>query len=426
MDRPIVYANSAREGIVSRILVSVLFSATALMSVTWSQAAQSSDDADAALRRLSQSYITDGQKLYERGSYEQALKTFQMAQAHQDYLDPADQQKLKALQDKTNAALAAQKRAAAALIATAQAGGSTAPSAKSTPVRTASATGGAPAGTAPKPPQGQTAPAVGVTVLANTPADANAAAAPVPAAATSDVERVAELYTRSVELYSQGELAAARQGFVEVQKSGLFKGPEGKRPEDYIATIDRLQASAQPTQVPAQPTPMPAAAAPTPVTPVPAPTAVAPAVPVPGPTPVLPAPTPGPAPTTLANGAAAPEQGGSIEEINRRREINRSYTEAVVNDAIAQARKAVAQGQFEAALERVDTAQRVVNEEQFFLGDELYKQCTQRLNQMAERIRQARAVRDTELADQKRVDAAEAQSEQRAGRKRTARAALTS
>ena len=80
-----------------------------------------------------------------------------------------------------------------------------------------------------------------------------------PAAATSDVERIAELYSRSVELYSQGELAAARQGFVEVQKSGLFKGAEGKRPEDYIATIDRLQAGSQPTQVPAQPTPVPAA-----------------------------------------------------------------------------------------------------------------------------------------------------------------------
>ena len=45
MDRRSVYAKSAREGIVSTILISVLLSATALMSVTWSQTAQSSDDA---------------------------------------------------------------------------------------------------------------------------------------------------------------------------------------------------------------------------------------------------------------------------------------------------------------------------------------------------------------------------------------------
>ena len=59
-----------------------------------------------------------------------------------------------------------------------------------------------------------------------------------------DRQRIEQLYNRSWELYSQGELEAARRGFVEVAQSGLYAAPEGKRPEDYVATIDRLLASA--------------------------------------------------------------------------------------------------------------------------------------------------------------------------------------
>ena len=77
MDRPSVYAKSAREGIVSTILTSVLLSATALMSVTWSQSAQSSDDA--TMRHLGQYLMSVGQKQYDGGSYDQAVTTLQMA-----------------------------------------------------------------------------------------------------------------------------------------------------------------------------------------------------------------------------------------------------------------------------------------------------------------------------------------------------------
>ena len=53
--------------------------------------------------------------------------------------------------------------------------------------------------------------------------------------------------------------------------------------------------------------------------------------------------------TTLANGPSAPDQGGSIDAISRRRNIIRSHTEAVVNDSIAQAQRDTAQGAFDAA-----------------------------------------------------------------------------
>jgi len=484
-----MYAKSAREGIVSTILTSVLLSATVLLSVTWSQAAQSSDDAT-TMRHLGQYMMRVGQEQYERGSYDQAEKSFQMALEQKDYLDPVEQRKLQSLLEKAHAAVAEQKRtpetkptaelrakgipapagAVGAMAASGTGGLSIAPASKPPEVTVAGdkspgqnlngiagqyqksveayfagdlktakegftrvlqnkslpapmaqtvrgylaeidAKQGSGQPAAPANAPAQTLPAVGVTALANTPAvanppaDANAPAAAAVPATQGEADRIAELYTRSVELYSQGELAAARQGFVEVAKSGLFKGPEGRRPEDYIATIDRLLAAAQ--------VPQPAPTAPAPVTPAPAPTTVTPATPTPA------APIPAPESNVTLPAAQpvsvqpAPEQGGSIEAINRRRNIVRSYTEVIVNEAVTQAQRLMGQGQFDAATDRVNDAQRMVNEAQFSLGDELYKQYTQRLNQTAERIGQARIERGKRLAEQQRKDAAQAQSDLR-------------
>ncbi len=456
MDRPSVYAKSAREGIVSTILVSILLSATILMSVTWSQAAQSSDDAPAKMRQFGQYLMQVGQGQYDQGSYGEAVKTFQMAEKYKDYLDPVEQRKLQSLLEKARSAAADQKRTPAKpATVPVRAEGRPAPA----NVATASPTdgsGSAPAqnlngvlrdyyesvkayfaGDFPAAKQGftkvlqnpslppsmaetirghladidakqgnvqPTAPAVGVTALANTPAvpiapadgnkvaDTNAPAAAATAPAQSEVERIAELYTRSLELYQQGELQAARQGFVEVAKSGLFKAAPGKRPEDYIIAIDRRLAAAQQAQTPAQPTP--AAVPPTAVTP--GPETPAPLVPV----------APAPNVTTLANGQGTPEEGGSIAAINTRRAIIRSRTETVVNDAVNQAQKCIAEGRFDEAANRVADAQRVVNEAQFYLGDDLYKQYTQRLTQMAQRIQDARAEKEKELTKEKKKESA--------------------
>ncbi len=528
MDRPSVYAKSAREGIVSTILTSVLLSATALMSVTWSQSAQSSDDA--TMRHLGQYLMSVGQKQYDGGSYDQAVMTLQMADKRKDYLDPVEQRKLQSLLEKARAAerrrvlavrQAAEDSRRKGDVAAARAHLESIKNSQvltekerleiadalrvmgpGTPANTVGATGSLPAAPTSKPPevqagtgmapgQGLTSsiatqyyealkayraddlnaaqagftkvlqneslsaplvsavrgylaeieakqgqgqppmmgsglagivPAVGVTALANTPAaasqtdsnapaDANKPATPAQPA-QSEVDRIAELYTRSWELYSQGELAAARQGFVEVAKSGLFKGAEGRRPEDYIATIDRLLAAqaAQPAAAPVAATPAPAS---TPVIPAPTPVAVTPSPAPTTVTPVTPASVPEPNVTVLAAATPAPEQGGSIEAINRKRSIIRSYTEAAVNDAVAQAQKLIAQGQFDAAADRVADAQRKVNEAQFYLGEELYKQYTQRLSQTADRIQEARSAREKELAEQKHQEAAKAQSELR-------------
>ena len=195
-----------------------------------------------------------------------------------------------------------------------------------------------------------------------------AAGTPAAGQPQSERQRIEQLYNHSWELYSQGELQAARKGFVEVAKSGLFTAPEGRRPEDYIATIDRLLAASDNQQA----------------------------------SQVEQGITPG-----TVQGAESP--GGFIDVINRRRNIIRSHTEAVVNDAIDRAQTLMAKGEFEQAREPIDEAQRLVNQNQLHLGDDLYKQYTGRLSGVLDAIAQAETARKNQLAEEKRQEAVEAQ-----------------
>ncbi len=203
----------------------------------------------------------------------------------------------------------------------------------------------------------------------------------------SERQRIEQLYNRSWELYSQGELDEARAGFVEVAQSGLFSAPEGRRPEDYIATIDRLQAAAQNLQT--------TTLTQTVVTSEPLTTAAPMAVEV---------------PLATAAPVASDSQGGFIEVINRRRNIIRSHMEAVVNDAVNRAQTFMAQGQFEQAREPIDEAQRLVNQNQLHLGDDLHRLHSSRLGGVLESIAQAKVERDKQLAEQKRLEAIEDQA----------------
>ena len=99
----------------------------------------------------------------------------------------------------------------------------------------------------------QATPAVGTTVLANTPSNFRAQNTP---AGQGERERIQELYNRSRELYIQGELVAAREGFVEVARSGLISAAPGLRPEDYVSQIDEQLASQNAAPMPRVTTPM--------------------------------------------------------------------------------------------------------------------------------------------------------------------------
>jgi len=195
------------------------------------------------------------------------------------------------------------------------------------------------------------------------------AASPAGMSPQSDRQRIEQLYNRSWELYSEGELEAAREGFVEVAESGLFTAPEGRRPEDYIATIDRLLAVSQSQVYSSQRQDA----------------------------------------TSLSAAGSTETQGGFIEVINRRRNIIRSHMQAVVGDAADRAQTFMAQGEFEKAREPIDEAQRLVNQNQLHLGDDLYRQHSSRLGGVLEAIAQAETARDQQLAEQKRMEAVETQ-----------------
>jgi tetratricopeptide (TPR) repeat protein len=53
-------------------------------------------------------------------------------------------------------------------------------------------------------------------------------------------KEVTDLYNRSIELYREGDLEKAREGFAEVAKSDLLVTPKGQSPQDYLLQIDNI------------------------------------------------------------------------------------------------------------------------------------------------------------------------------------------
>jgi tetratricopeptide (TPR) repeat protein len=109
---------------------------------------------------------------------------------------------------------------------------------------------------------------------------------------------------------------------------------------------------------------------------------------------------------------AAPEET-YIEVINRKRNIRQSHTRAVVNDAVAKVQNYISQDEFDKAKEEVERAERIVNEYQPDLGDELFRQHSGELKQLAEKIVQEQDKRVQQLQEQKRLEAIEAQRRDR-------------
>lgn len=214
-------------------------------------------------------------------------------------------------------------------------------------------------------------------------------------------KEAAELYDRSVEFYRAGELEKAREGFAELVKSGLLTMPAGQTPEDYLLRIDSVLAER------AEPLPLFSAGAER---------------------------------TGLSVkddlfelrgeivqeaegeemagvvGAGAPEaaepatdEGGYIEVINRKRNILRSHTKAIVNDAVDKAQDYLKRGDFEAAKEAVEAAERTVTKNQLQLGDDIFMRYSSQLNELLQKIVEKQNERALQLQEQKRLEAIEAQ-----------------
>jgi type II secretory pathway component GspD/PulD (secretin)/tetratricopeptide (TPR) repeat protein len=254
-------------------------------------------------------------------------------------------------------------------------------------------------------------------------------------------KEIAELYNRSVELYNAGQLEKAREGFVKIAASDLVAAPPGETAEDYLVKIDGILAQRAEPSAPAKAQPedelgatiasvtkelIDGRAEPNEV-------AAQQIVQEPNERQVVREPNERqvvrepnePQVVQEPNGlgvAAVPEGQATeqvpskdtyIEVINRKRNIRQSHTRAVVNDAVAKVQNYISQDEFDKAKEEVERAERIVNEYQPDLGDELFRQHSGELKQLAEKIVQERDKRVQQLQEQKRLEAIEAQRRDR-------------
>ncbi len=106
-------------------------------------------------------------------------------------------------------------------------------------------------------------------------------------------------------------------------------------------------------------------------------------------------------------------QSSYIDVINRRRNIIRSHTKAVVNDVISKARSDVNQARFDRARNVVETAVLTVNKNQMHLGDALFKEYSDKLKVFTEEIVERENEQIRQAGQEKRKAASEAQRRDR-------------
>jgi tetratricopeptide (TPR) repeat protein len=163
-------------------------------------------------------------------------------------------------------------------------------------------------------------------------------------------KEISELYKRSVEFYGKGQLEKAREGFVKVARSKVSGAPEGEMAEDYLIQIDAiLQNEAKSKEIKKEGMPAKIAAA-----------------------------------------EPVKKQDRQIEVGSRSKNIQHSYTKAVVEDAVNKAQNYMSQGKFYKAQETVEKAVKLVNENRIYLGDDLFTQYSQQLKELIEAISKER------------------------------------
>ncbi len=173
------------------------------------------------------------------------------------------------------------------------------------------------------------------------------------------IAEFAEIYVRSVEFYEAGELEKAREGFLEVAKSGLEANGDGLPAEDYLLKIDSMlvERLALPSFEEDE---------------------------------------------EVAEKRATVQKGG-------RSNILRSYVRAVVNDAVDKTESFLSQGEFEQAGQAVESAWEVVARNENSLGEVLFVRYGSELDKLAARVARSEDERLLQLEEQKRLEAQEAE-----------------
>src|SRR4030042_4441920 len=204
-------------------------------------------------------------------------------------------------------------------------------------------------------------------------------------------QEIVNLYMRSVELYNAGQLEEARKGFVKVAQSGLLIAPAGQTPQDYLILIsEKTQPNTDPQKSPTEPIKV--------QQPVKAKQQNEPVV----------------SPQPVVSAQSATDTGLSyIQKVNLKRDVRRSYTNIVVNDAAAKAQNYLAQNEFDKAQEVIESAKRTVYGNQMDLGEILIKQYDSKLQELSDEIALRKEQRDKLLDQEKRIAAIDAAQERK-------------
>ena len=193
-----------------------------------------------------------------------------------------------------------------------------------------------------------------------------------------------KFYKYNVELYRNGQLKKAREGFIKLADCGICSAPSGKTPEDYLLKIDSvLEPKVQPAPIiperPAQSTQK-----------------------------VTPTTTEDTFPDIMQNieaqkttaeqdksefvDIAKPDVGNNInnDSVVEKENIRQSYAIAVTKDAVNKAQCYAAEGKFYKAKEAVEAANLTINKNRLYLSDELVRQYQIELKQLVLEINDGR------------------------------------
>ncbi|MHC4752040.1 MAG: type II secretion system protein GspD [Planctomycetota bacterium] len=423
MNKPSFLNESFGRGSLSIVVVSIL-----LLVITVPQVAPSQENTEAytreAYRQTVQNFIQTGKEQYSRGYFAQAEETFLMAKGYQEYLTDAEREQLTALLEKTRVAITKRKQALETfkavneLIKRDQLIEAKARLEElkdneflSKNYQTQIAEVLKQINIQIIEDKASSEKIVGEKLLTGEKPGRITEEIKKPTQQLNGQQEVVTLFYSSMVAYRTGQLEKAREGFVKVAASDLIPAPMKKTIESYLAEIDKIlpkRATREPVREEGKLETI-ALIEPEIIKPEVAELelvepevikleASAPKVVMSRPvTPKVPLPV--------------ISQNSYIEQINRKRNILRTYTGTVVNDAIVKAYSYMDQGRFDKAKKAVETAEFVVNENQVHLGDELFKEHSDKLKALTEEINEKETEKAQQLEQEKRKAAIEAQQQ---------------
>ena len=400
MSKPSILTDSFGRRSLSIVLALILLPIITLSRVAPSQENEGTERRE-AIRRIVQTYLQTGQEEYAKGFFDQAVKTFQMAQGYEEYLTVSVREQLSSHLEQSQIAVLKRKRA----LETFRAVNDLIKRDQLSQAKTY----------LEKIKDNEFLTQEELTQIAEVfrqidaqaldaqtrleqaksqklstekkPADA-ATAVKKPVVSPDDRrQETFDLLNQSITLYHTGQLEKAREGFVKVATSDLLPPQVRERVEGYVVQIDKL-LPARVEQKLVQESKKPVVVAV-----------------------VSPEAAEGlEAKLEAAPKVASPVTGESsyIDVIKRQRNIIRSHTKAVVNDAIAKTGGYIIKAEFDKAKNVIETAALTVNKNQMHLGDELFKEYSSMLKIMTEEIANKENENNKRKEQEKRAQATEA------------------